>query len=82
MQGSAFNAAVEERFLLESVDDQECLLYVDFRVETDRQWLSKATSLGYKELKQAGIKVLRVVTYKDPREYLLKAIGSTHQWLQ
>ena len=81
MQGSAFHAAVEERFLLESVDDQECLLYVEFKAETGRQWLTKAASKGFKELKQAGIEVLKSVTYDDPRSFVLKSIDTTHQFL-
>jgi len=81
MPDSTYLEAVEEHFLMENVDDQECLLYVEFKAETDRQWLTKARCKGYKELKQAGIEVLKCVTYADPRSFVLTAIDATHQWV-
>ena len=83
MADSAFHAAVAEHFLMENVKNpQECLLYVEFKNETGRQWLTKAASKGCKELKQAGIEVLNCVTYKDTKSYMLRAIDKTHQWIQ
>ena len=82
MADSAFHAAVAEHFLMENVKNpQECLLYVEFKNETGREWLTKAASKGCKELKQAGIEVLKCVTYKDPRSFVLTAIDTTHQFL-
>ena len=80
--GSAFHFAAEEYLLLEGIENPfHCLLYVEFKVETGRRWLTTAASKGCKELKQAGIEVLNCVTYKDPRSFVLKAIDTTHQFL-
>ena len=81
--GSAFHFAAEEYLLLEGIENPfHCMLYVEFKVETGREWLTKRTCRGYKELARAGIEVLKVVTYKDPKSYMLRAIDRTHQWIQ
>ena len=82
---SCLRAKIEGTALLEPVSvlrPAQCLLYVKFKQEVDRNWLVRASNKGYKEMEAvAGITPCGMQTYKNPRAFVMGVIDGTHQWV-